>query len=120
MCYITCPLFLTPSSPEWYTHQNKRAVMLMIKTFNKLGYTVDIIDFADMEFTPRTHYQILFGIGAGFERLASMLGESCLKIYYATGAHWSHQNQAELRRLAALEQRKGVGLKPRRLVQPHK
>ena len=20
MCYITCPLFLTPSSPEWYTH----------------------------------------------------------------------------------------------------
>jgi hypothetical protein len=96
------------------SHQNKWEALEISRILNELGFVVDIVNHLDSEFQPFCHYDLLFGIGHNFERYAVMLDKSSLKIYYATEAHWSFNNQAEQERLAWLEHRKGVKLSPRR------
>jgi glycosyltransferase involved in cell wall biosynthesis len=57
-------------------------------------------------------------IHSNLERLAPLLPATTKKILHATGANWLFQNRAELARLAALRDRRGVSLPPRRQVQP--
>jgi glycosyltransferase involved in cell wall biosynthesis len=52
------------------------------------------------------------------ERLTPFLDKECVKILHITGAHWLFQNSAEYARLLSLQQRRGVTLRPRRIVPP--
>jgi glycosyltransferase involved in cell wall biosynthesis len=117
--YITDP-FYSKDSSLLVNHQNNWEAVEIALILNKLGYIVDIVDYFDSEFNSNTPYNLLFGQNEIFDRYVELLDDTCLKIYYATGAHWSFQNKAEQERIDNLEQRKGVKLKRRVLVTPHK
>jgi len=50
------------------------------------------------------------------ERLAPLLGDGCLRIQHIETAHHGFHNDAQRRRLAALEARRGVRLRPFKLI----
>lgn len=81
------------------------------QAFNDLGYAVDVFRL-DEPIQPSDFgkYDILFGLEPNFERFAEGLGRETLKIYYATGMHWSQRNPSIQRHLEALRERRGVEL----------
>lgn len=84
--------------------------------FLELGYAVDVIHYENREFIPQKDYAIYFDAGWNMERLAPLVPKDCLKFLHLTTAHPFFNNIAELKRLTALQQRRGVSLLPRRQI----
>lgn len=73
-------------------HQNRREMKRIVKVFNSLGFNVyvgqyDNVSLPDIS-TPPT---VIFGLEPAFER-ACTKWPNAMKIYYATGASFMHQN----------------------------
>ena len=118
LSYIVEP-FLTPQRQEISsTHTNFWECTQIARTFLEFGYAVDVIDWVDTAFVPRLEYSFVVDIHSNLERLAPLLDSACVKILHITGSHWLFQNQAELKRLYGVQQRRGVTLLPRRTVPP--
>ena len=56
---------------------------------------------------------------ANFERLASLLNKDCIKILHVTTAHPYFHNEAEMKRLRNLQERKHVTVQARRFMPPN-
>jgi glycosyltransferase involved in cell wall biosynthesis len=112
ICYIND--YQKKSEDEMCAHQNIWESRCIVNSFKSLGYLVDIIKYDDYKFIPSYKYEVLFGVGANFERLSDILPNTGLKIYYATGTHWSFWNNAELTRVKNLFYRKNFKMKLRR------
>lgn len=82
------------------------------------GFGVDVIEWTNTAFVPKKEYKMVIDIHQNLERLSPYLPKECVKIYYATGAHWAYQNKAEQGRLEEFKERRGVALAPRRQVTP--
>lgn len=100
------------------SHTNHWECHRIALTLADAGYAVDVIDWRNERFVPRRAYDVVIDIHSNLERLAPHLGEGCVRVLHATGAHWLFQNHAELSRLMALRARRGVVLAPRRLAAP--
>jgi glycosyltransferase involved in cell wall biosynthesis len=79
-----------------------------------MGFAVDVIHHRNQSFIPEKEYSLFLDSKWNMERIAPLLGADCKKIFYVVTAHPAFHNLAELRRLLALQQRKGVSLAPRR------
>lgn len=100
------------STPRQSTWQARTIAEL----FNEMGYVVDIYRLdADIEPPDFSAYDVLFGLEPNFARYARQLDDA-VKIYYATGMHWSQRNPAIENHLAELERRRGVKLAARRTL----
>ena len=117
--YITAP-FQSENPSKLTGHQNKWEAVEIARIFNKLGYVVDVAVYNDDKFNSKKNYDLIFGQGNSFARHIESAGPSCLKIYYATGAHWSFQNPAEQSRIDYLQQRKGVKLNRKVFAPPNR
>jgi glycosyltransferase involved in cell wall biosynthesis len=84
--------------------------------FADLGYSVDVIHFENHEFIPQKNYEVFFDAGWNMETIAPLLDKHCVKLLHITTAHPFFNNIAELQRLTALQQRRGVSLLPRRQI----
>lgn len=100
------------------SHTNKWECKEIAKIFLDLGYQVDIINWDNSKFIPKKKYSYFIDIHSNLERISPYLNKDCTKILHITGAHWLFQNRAEYGRLLALQQRRGITLRPRRLAQP--
>ncbi len=89
------------------------------KTFLDLGYGVDVINYDNRRFVPRKPYAVAVDELTNLERLAPLLPPDCLKVFHAVFAHWLFHNRASYERHAALHERRGILLKPQRLLQPN-
>lgn len=118
LSYITRPFRVKPGDFSFYSHTNNWECQQIAKTWLKYGYNVDIIDWNNLDFTPKKDYDVFIDIHSNMERIAPLLKMDCKKILHITGAHWSFQNAAEMRRLSELELRRGIRLQPRRQVAP--
>jgi len=118
LSYITKPFALKPDDPWFNVHSNMWECTEMARTFLDMGYSVDVIDWDDADFSPKREYSVLIDIHSNMERLAPKMPADCLKILHATGSHWRFQNDAEHARLEALKKRRGASLAPRRIVPP--
>jgi len=99
-------------------HSNYWGAQNIANTFLERGYSVDVIDFDNSDFVPKKQYAYFVDIGANMGRIAPLLSKTCTKIFYATGADWAFQNDAEQARIRALSELSGVTLLPRRQVAP--
>lgn len=72
------------------THQNKRESLVIGQAFADNGYNFVVESFDTISLDNRK-YDIIFGLEPNFCKLAKM-NPSALKIYYATGAYYKHQN----------------------------
>jgi glycosyltransferase involved in cell wall biosynthesis len=107
------------NEPIPYDHSGRLAGLDMVQTYLDLNYSVDIIDFHDMEFIPIKEYSFFVDFYGNLERIAPLLNGDCKKINGIQTAHWIFNNSAEYKRLSELVQRRGVCLKARRQLIPH-
>ncbi len=114
--YITLPFTNIEESLD--AHTNRWECKEIVNTFLNMGYNVDLIDWKNREFIPRKKYYICMDIHDNLDRISRYLNKDCIKIFYATGAHWLFQNHAEYSRLFELQTRRGFSLTPRRIVSP--
>jgi hypothetical protein len=94
ICYITRPFkkYITRS------HTNEQEVMTIAKTFNKLGYGVDVIDYNAGSKINYSKYKIIFGFGDAYKRSfcdSRFVGK---RILHLTGANPNFSNFAEAKR----------------------
>ncbi len=116
--YKTEPFF--DFEEKEHIHTNIWECREIVNAFLELGYVVDVIDWFNPTFTPKHKYKYFLDLGLNnnMGRISSLLNMDCLKIFYSTTSHWLFNNQAEYERLSYLKERKGVVLKPRRIILP--
>ncbi|MGG2063454.1 hypothetical protein [Bacillus sp. S14(2024)] len=121
LSYIPEPYMKKSNSKYMLKHQNRREAILIGETFNELGYNTLNMRF-DKKFSEETLYQkqckIVFGIEPNFREMAQSC-KSALKIYYATGAYYSHQNHMVISRTDDVNERKQSNIPYKRLVGEH-
>lgn len=101
------------SHPQYYK------TMVMAQTFVDIGYDVDVIHCENHKFVPWKSYDVVVDTRFNLQRLASYLPSSCIKILHCDTAQLVFQNVAEMTRVLALQDRKGVTLPLNRLEIPH-
>ena len=80
-----------------------------------LGWTVDVIDWDDWTFVPMNRYDAVVSLDGNGLHLAEMsCSANCRLILHLTTADPTFNNAAEAQRLAALLERRGARLRPRR------
>lgn len=98
-----------------YGHQSRREMVEIVSVFNKLGYNVFVGNFSVYHKSKRK-YDIIFGIEPSFVQ-ASKDNPSALKIYYATGAYFGHQNSMIKIRTDEFNERHHANMPYSRLVE---
>ena len=73
------------------THQNKREILVIGDVFAKLGYNFVVELFNSSKISDKYYYDIVFGLEPNF-CIQAKKNPNALKIYYATGAYFKHQN----------------------------
>ncbi|WP_319405989.1 glycosyltransferase [uncultured Desulfosarcina sp.] len=117
--YIIDGLLLEPGEQIPKTHTNIWQSVQIAKTFVELGYEVDFIHYTNHSFVPRENYSFFVDVRHNLQRLAPLLNEDCIKIMHIDHAHILFHNAAEAGRLLALQQRRGITLRPRRFEMPN-
>ncbi len=78
------------------------------KVLNKLGYTVDIINWDDTKFVPDKDYDLLVCHGAiNFDALYKHKASFKKIIYFSTGSYWQFHNKQEKHRFDYFKKRHG-------------
>ena len=112
LAYIVTPFRKDKISLD---HTNKLEVKELAKILKDLKFNIDVFDFRYDSKINYNKYSLIIGFGKPIEN--SFYNEFHGKrIYYGTGAHVCHQNNAELKRLKNLFKRKGEMLSPKRLI----
>lgn len=86
------------------------------RTLAGLGFSVEAVHWTHRSFVPDGPRDLLIDARHNLERLAQAVGPGCVKIFHAETAHWRVSDEAQLRRLAELEARRGIRLTRTRLV----
>jgi hypothetical protein len=108
LSYILAPFLLKPGQPVSTTHNHHLESVLIARTFQDLGYAVDIIDYRNHEFVPAKNYAFFVSARTHLETIARRLNEDCIKIAHLDTAHFLFNNAAAYARALALQQRRGV------------
>ncbi|MFH6999043.1 hypothetical protein ACHRVZ_13985 [Flavobacterium sp. FlaQc-57] len=98
-------------------HQNRREILVLSNILNDLKISYDITDH-NCFLKNKKNYDFIFGIEPGFEK-ASLKNKSALKIYYATGAYYTHQNNEVIRKTDHFKKKWNVKYPYYRLVKKH-
>lgn len=96
--------------PSWVLTERMAGIFL------NFGYAVDVIANENKVFLPKKEYAFFIDTRMNIERLAPLLNKDCVKILHVTTAHPYFHNVAEANRLKALQERKHVTVRPRRLM----
>lgn len=101
------------------SHPSYYKGMVMAQTFLDLGYNVDVIHCENQKFVPWKPYDVMVDVRFNLQRLKAYLPDGCIKIFHCDTAQTVFQNVAEMNRLLAFQQRKGITVPANRLETPH-
>ncbi len=118
--YLVDPFLVPDGSSLPHTHTHFWESRQIARTFRDLGFDVDVIHWTNREFVPEKRYDAFVDVRLNLERLAPLLGDRCLRIQHMETAHHLFHNRAQRRRLADLEARRGVRLRPRKLIEENR
>ncbi|MDD2899711.1 MAG: glycosyltransferase [Desulfuromonadaceae bacterium] len=110
--YLPLPLIGDPAC--FRGHSNVWESSEIVRIFNRLGYSVDLIAWDDTSFVPTVPYDVVFDIHRNLVRCSS---ERTKAIFHVTGSNPEFSNQAESARLNDLKKRRGVEIGTRRAVE---
>lgn len=112
MMYITEP-FVKEQKRD--SHQNIRQAKEIARLIGEFGYNVDVLRYNARFARLKKKYDLVFDICVSEKPIyRNSLSDAAKKIVYFTGSESAFANQAELDRIHAAEQRKGVCLQTRR------
>ena len=94
LSYILEPFLAQPGQPISTVHNNRLESVLIAQTFLDLGYTVDVIDFRNGEFTPKKDYTFFVSARTHLATIAPRLNQDCIKIAHLDTAHFLFNNAA--------------------------
>jgi len=100
--YLVEPFLISNKSAQFRIHYNRKTNILLAEALDKCGYSVDIINYNDIESAKKIseNYDLLLGLGLAFEYLVKEKPELFKKkIYFATGAPAEYQNSREQERI---------------------
>lgn len=100
------------------SHQNKKEAVEIVRVLNSLGYNVFVQNFMSHGRIPILPIKLVFGLEPNFNR-ASAKYSKARKIYYATGAHYRHQNNQVIKMTDYVNNKYGSSIPYRRLVPEH-
>jgi hypothetical protein len=92
------------------THTNSAEALMIAKIFDELSYNIDVIFYNSSRFIDYNKYDVVFGFGDPLINSFYRRKRKILSIYYGTGMHVCHQNQASLKRVKDVYERKGKWL----------
>jgi glycosyltransferase involved in cell wall biosynthesis len=118
LSYLSWPFKEGWDIPKAYGHTNAFEAVAIAQAYLKQGFCVEVSSYDNHHYLPPKDTCIAIDLHHQLTRWAPSLPLHCLKILHATGAHWLTSNRAELDRLAAILERQGVALLPRRQVAP--
>lgn len=119
LSYIISPFFLEAGQPVQNSHTHYWESLQIARTFQELGYCVDVIHWQNLDFVPRKDYAFFVDVRLNLERLAPLLNKDCVKIMHIETAHWLFHSTAQYSRLLALQRRRGITLSAVKIVQPN-
>ena len=117
LSYIIDSFLLRKDELVSNAHTHDWESLLIARTFINLGYTVDVIDYRDRIFVPKKEYSFFVAARTNFQRIAQLLNEDCTKIVHLETSHWLFNNCASYKRCLALQARKRVTVRSRRIVE---
>ncbi len=110
LAYILEPFLRQPGEAVSSAHTHHIESLLMAKAWQDLGYTVDVIDYRNGEFAPRSRYDFFVSARTNLEPIAARLNPDCVKIAHLDTSHFAFNNHATHGRLLALQERRGVSV----------
>jgi glycosyltransferase involved in cell wall biosynthesis len=118
LSYLVHSFSIPRDDPRFFQHISIWRVPEIVRILNRLGYTVDVIDYRDTTFVPRRKYELFIGHGGiNFEKIAQRLPSTTVKIYFSTGCYWRFHNCQEVARFTALRERRGTELSLDRFIE---
>jgi len=116
--YVVRPFYDDLAQKNW--HQNRRESLVVNQVFNELGYNTVVCDWAvDFDqISINQKFDIVFGLEPNFEKIIKR-NPQALKIYYATGAYYAHQNREIKSRTDEFNKKFGTSAPYRRLAHAH-
>lgn len=116
LSYVVDPFLAAAPERISYAHTQDWESWAIGRTWLELGFAVDILHWTNRDFLPSTSYDVVIDPRHNLERLAPLAGAGAIKIFHAETAHWRTSDEAQLRRLDELAERRGVRLARTRLV----
>ena len=101
------------------SHEQYWKTIAMAQTFIDFGYNVDVIHTQNQQFVPWKRYDVVVDTRFNLQRLSPYLDQECIKILHCDTAHIVFHNAAEMSRVLALQERKGVTIPPNRFERPN-
>ncbi len=115
LCYLSETVGLREDDNRLKGHPNRWDSWLIANTLTRLGWDVDVIDWDDHGFQPERHYDAVIALDWNGKRIVDATPEARPRlVLHLTTAYPSYHNVSEEQRLRALEDRRGVALKPHR------
>ena len=107
LAYLSPPFHMLDSDKGGSHYSNWIMAVAFADALNRLGYSVDVIDYTDHFFEPTVPYDVFVGMTGNFARLLPMLPPNCVKIYLATRSEAAWEIEAIRQRDQALHRRRG-------------
>lgn len=114
LSYLSAPIGV-PEAALPVNHTQYWEAAEIARLLAAAGFRTDVMHYHNRWWRPRGSYDVLVDVRWNMERLAPLVGPSCVKIFHADTADAAVLAAAEQRRLDDLERRRGVRLEPRRL-----
>ena len=111
------PFLLKDGAPMPHSHTAFWESYQIARTWSDLGYETDVIHWTNSDFVPQKSYDVLVDVRLNLERIGPLLADDCLKIQHIETGHYIFHNQAQNERLDALARRRGVRIRPQKLIE---
>lgn len=103
-----------------HAHPHFWETRAMASVLVEAGYAVDVVHWTRRRPPPRRDYDVYIDVRRNFDRYHALLPSSCLRIAHMDTAHHRVHNNHQQQRLEALRQRRGIVLKPFKLVEANR
>ncbi len=95
--------------PPQIRFSNDGIALAIPRALNELGYSVDVVNWDDLNFVPEKKYDLFIGHGGkNFKSIYKHLNKEAIVIYFSTGSYWEFHNTQEEKRFNDLKLRRGV------------
>lgn len=111
-------VFYAKDRKQLISHQNQQEMIRMVEIFSELGYNIYVMDYTSKRTIPDINVKVVFGLDPVLQRACAKYKDA-IKVYYATGAYYTHQTNMALRMTDDFNSFFHSHIPYRRLVAPH-
>ena len=116
--YLTEPFKRRNEKIYFHGHQNRQETLIFEEVIQELELSYVFNDYNKPLNFKNRKFDIVFGIEPNFKKMC-IKNPKAIKIYYATGAYYKHQNMMIIKRTNFFREKYKVNYPLRRLVKEH-